>query len=215
MSKQLVSEQMDDASGGVAASASQQAADKRVMSLLAELEALALEASPATLLQAAERLRLAATPQGSAASRPATNHNLASDSPVQPRMLPFTAQAGCDDELDDDRARRQRLHRADDNPDRRGGRYDLRGVPRRGGVAVGQRANPLGAEQRVRLPACVVKRTRRLFPNPMCCEGKCDFYARCEKEGTTRASAPQRSRVPSARAYLSGWTCVAYVSKEL
>ena len=110
MSKQLVSEQMDDASGGVAASASQQAADKRVMSLLAELEALALEASPATLLQAAERLRLAGTPQGSAASRPATNHNLASDSPVQPRMLPFTAQAGCDDELDDDRARRQRLH---------------------------------------------------------------------------------------------------------
>ena len=103
MSKQLVSEQMDDASGGVAASASQQAADKRVMSLLAELEALALEASPATLLQAAERLRLAGTPQGSAASRPATNHNLASDSPVQPRMLPFTAQAGCDDELDDDR----------------------------------------------------------------------------------------------------------------
>ena len=73
------------------------------MSLLAELEALALEAPPATLLQAAERLRLAATPQGSAASRPATNHNLASDSPVQPRMLPFTAQAGCDDELEDDR----------------------------------------------------------------------------------------------------------------
>ena len=56
------------ASDGGAASASQQAADKRVMSLLAELEALALEASPATLLQAAERLRLAATPQGSAAS---------------------------------------------------------------------------------------------------------------------------------------------------
>ena len=48
---------------------------------------------------------------------------------------------------------------------------------------MGQRANPLGAEQRVRLPACVVKRTRRLFPNPICCEGMCDFYARCEKEG--------------------------------
>ena len=51
------------------------------------------------------------------------------------------------------------------------------------GVVAWQWANPLGAEQRVRLPACVVKRTRRLFPNPICCEGKCDFYARCEKEG--------------------------------
>ena len=28
---------------------------------------------------------------------------VAIDSPVQPRMLPFTAQAGCDDELEDDR----------------------------------------------------------------------------------------------------------------
>ena len=138
---------------------------------------------------------------------------VAIDSPVQPRMLPFTAQAGCDDELDDDRARRQRLHRADDDPDRRGGRYEVYR-----GVVAWQWANPLGAEQRVWLPACVVKRTRRLFPNPICCEGRCGFYARCEKGRPlrpTRASAPQRSRVPSAEAYLSGWTCVAYVSKEL
>lgn len=67
----------------------------------------------------------------------------------------------------------------DDDPDRRRARYAMyRGV-------VGWLwANPLGAEQRVRLPTCVVKRVRREFPNPACnaSEG-CDFGAGCERKG--------------------------------
>ena len=69
--------------------------------------------------------------------------------------------------------------RPDDDPDRRGARYAMyRGV-------VGWLwANPLGAEQRVRLPTCVVKRVRREFPNPACkvSEG-CDFGDACERKG--------------------------------
>ena len=107
---------------------------------------------------------------------------VAIDSPVQPRMLPFTAQAGCDDELDDDRARRQRLHRADDNPDRRGGRDEVYR-----GVVAWQWAR--GPTRWAPSSACGCRRVSSKgragsSPTPsFCCEGKCDFYMRCEKEG--------------------------------
>jgi hypothetical protein len=40
--------------------------------------------------------------------------------------------------------------------------------------------DPLGAECRVRLPGCVVRRIRRTFPNPVCGLG-CDFWTGCEQ----------------------------------
>ena len=43
-------------------------------------------------------------------------------------------------------------------------------------------ANPLGAENRVQLPACVVKKIRQLFPNPKCTTS-CDFLSECERLG--------------------------------
>jgi hypothetical protein len=45
-----------------------------------------------------------------------------------------------------------------------------------------QWASPLGAENRVRLPDCVVHRIRRLFPNPRCTAG-CDYLQCCERAG--------------------------------
>ena len=74
---------------------------------------------------------------------------------------------------------RRARRKPDDDPDRRGARYAMyRGV-------VGWLwANPLGAEQRVRLPTCVVKRVRREFPNPACKESEgCDFGDACERKG--------------------------------
>jgi hypothetical protein len=53
-------------------------------------------------------------------------------------------------------------------------------------VIAWQWANPLGAENRVRLPDCVTVAVRRLFPNPICgsrCDFICDFSLRCEKQG--------------------------------
>ena len=50
------------------------------------------------------------------------------------------------------------------------------------GVVAWQWANPLGAEQRVRLPPCVLYRVRKLFPNPRCGEG-CDYLDVCERKG--------------------------------
>ena len=41
-------------------------------------------------------------------------------------------------------------------------------------------ANPLGAENRVRLPACVVKQIRQLFRSPKC-TAECDFFTQCER----------------------------------
>jgi len=43
-------------------------------------------------------------------------------------------------------------------------------------------ANPLGAENRVRLPPCLVKQIRQLFPNPVC-SGNCDYFTACERLG--------------------------------
>ena len=56
-------------------------------------------------------------------------------------------------------------------------------------VVAWQWANPLGAENRVRLPSCVLHRVRRLFPNPCCGEGccgeglDCDYMDACERHG--------------------------------
>jgi len=44
-------------------------------------------------------------------------------------------------------------------------------------IVAWQWANPLGAEQRVRLPNCVMRRVRLLFPNPVC---KCAVVAGAE-----------------------------------
>ena len=45
-------------------------------------------------------------------------------------------------------------------------------------------SNPLGAEQRVRLPPCVVQRVRREFPNPACSAAEgCDYGPACERRG--------------------------------
>ena len=43
-------------------------------------------------------------------------------------------------------------------------------------------SGPLGAEQRVRLPACVMEAVRRAFPDPRCGEG-CDYRSECEGRG--------------------------------
>ena len=45
-----------------------------------------------------------------------------------------------------------------------------------------QFSDPLGANNRVRLPRCVLYRVRRLFPNP-CCGGDCDYLSACEGSG--------------------------------
>ena len=44
-------------------------------------------------------------------------------------------------------------------------------------------ASPLGAGNRVRLPMCLLKAVRRLFPNPECVLGVCDFGEKCERAG--------------------------------
>ena len=47
-------------------------------------------------------------------------------------------------------------------------------------------ADPLGAENRVRMPTCVKQCVRRMFPNPCCVPvalgGRCDFGAYCEDQ---------------------------------
>eukprot|EP00966_Prymnesium_polylepis_P036496 846579-Prymnesium_polylepis.2 len=70
-----------------------------------------------------------------------------------------------------------RARRPSDDPDGRTGRHMLYKA-----VVAWQWANPLGAENRVRLPFCVMYRVRRLFPNPCCGEG-CDYLEGCEKAG--------------------------------
>jgi len=63
------------------------------------------------------------------------------------------------------------------DPDRREARYAMyRGVVR------WRWADPLGAENRVRLPMCVMQKIRRMFPNPICGPG-CDYGVKCEKKG--------------------------------
>ena len=72
---------------------------------------------------------------------------------------------------------RLRLRRPRDDPDGRAARHVCYK-----GVIAWQWANPLGAEQRVRLPSCVLYRVRKLFPNPCCDEG-CDYLEECERKG--------------------------------
>ena len=77
------------------------------------------------------------------------------------------------------RATRRSRRRPDDDPDRRGARFAVYRA-----VVAWLWSNPLGAEQRVRLPPCVVQRVRREFPNPACsvAEG-CDYGPACERRG--------------------------------
>ena len=65
-----------------------------------------------------------------------------------------------------------------DDQDGRGARYACYRA-----VISWQWANPLGAENRVRLPWCVLYRVRQLFPNPCCDAAKCDYGLVCEKQG--------------------------------
>jgi len=52
------------------------------------------------------------------------------------------------------------------------------------GVVAWRFADPLGSENRVRLPQCVNVKIRESFPNPRCSrEHGCDFYAGCEARG--------------------------------
>ena len=72
------------------------------------------------------------------------------------------------------------------------------------GVVAWEFASPLGAEQRVRLPACVLYRIRRLFPNPECSnEQGCDYLDRCEKAGHyTGFRTAEESRAIRAGAFV-------------
>ena len=66
-------------------------------------------------------------------------------------------------------------------------------------VVAWQWANPLGAENRVRLPSCILFRVRSLFPNP-CCRSGCDYLDGCEAaQDTTQAFALRSSHAPSER----------------
>ena len=64
---------------------------------------------------------------------------------------------------------RLRARRSQKDPDGREARHALYKA-----VIAWQWANPLGAENRVRLPRCVEHCVRRRFPNPICGEG-CDY----------------------------------------
>ena len=72
---------------------------------------------------------------------------------------------------------KQRQRKPKDDPDRRDARHAGYKA-----VIAWQWANPLGAENRVRLPACVEIGWRHLFPNPRCGPG-CDYSVRCVKAG--------------------------------
>ena len=72
---------------------------------------------------------------------------------------------------------RLRARRSQKDPDGREARHALYKA-----VIAWQWANPLGAENRVRLPRCVEHCVRRLFPNPICGEG-CDYSEACEQCG--------------------------------
>ena len=72
---------------------------------------------------------------------------------------------------------RLRARRPQKDPDGREARHELYKA-----VIAWQWANPLGAENRVRLPRCVEHCVRRLFPNPICGEG-CDYSEACEQCG--------------------------------
>ena len=74
--------------------------------------------------------------------------------------------------------RKRRREQPRDDPDGRKARHALYKA-----VIAWQWANPLGAENRVRLPTCVLHRVRRLFPNPCCRVGTCDFLVECERVG--------------------------------
>jgi hypothetical protein len=99
-----------------------------------------------------------------------------------------------------ERHRKVRRDKPRDDPDGRRARHALYKA-----VVAWQWANPLGAENRVRLPVyvccimcavgsrtraavwtvvlpvCVLHRVRRLFPNPCCRVDGCDFLVQCER----------------------------------
>lgn len=79
-----------------------------------------------------------------------------------------------------EKQQKRRRKRPRDDPDGRDARHACYKA-----VIAWQWANPLGAENRVRLPNCVTVAVRQLFPNPICLrEGSCcDFLLKCEKEG--------------------------------
>ena len=72
---------------------------------------------------------------------------------------------------------RLRARRSQKDPDGREARHALYKA-----VIAWQWANPLGAENRVRLPRCVEHCVRRRFPNPICGE-ECDYLEACEQCG--------------------------------
>jgi len=76
------------------------------------------------------------------------------------------------------RRRRPQARRNADDPDGREARHACYKA-----IIKWQWASPLGAENRVRLPCCVVKALRREFPNPICNTGGrvCDFLLECER----------------------------------
>ena len=73
--------------------------------------------------------------------------------------------------------RHRRQKKPHEDPDGREARHALYKA-----VVAWQWANPLGAENRVRLPCCVMYRVRKLFPNPIC-GGDCDYLEGCERAG--------------------------------
>jgi hypothetical protein len=83
-----------------------------------------------------------------------------------------------------DEQRRELQRRPFADPDRRSARHNLYRA-----VVKWHWSDPLGAENRVRLPRCVMHRIRQLFPNPACCDAQgvlrpeCDLLDRCEKRG--------------------------------
>lgn len=69
-------------------------------------------------------------------------------------------------------------------------------------VIAWQWANPLGAEKRVRLPLCVERGVRRLFPHPTCGEA-CDYGDACVRAGHyTGFRSAAESRAIREGAYL-------------
>jgi hypothetical protein len=66
-------------------------------------------------------------------------------------------------------------------------------------IVASQFKDPLGAEQRVRLPGCVTRCVRRLFPNPACGSG-CDYDDACVACSSVRSlrGLPYRGAVARA-----------------
>lgn len=107
------------------------------------------------------------------------------------------------------RQRGQPQHRtAHPDPDGREARFALYRA-----IVKAHFASPLGAGNRVRLPMCLLKAVRRLFPNPECVLGVCDFGAKCERAGHyTGFRSAEESRARAARG--DSWTCASRVARS-